>query len=161
MDTYYKWNGTDTTWYEITDSSWIPLVSSLVTKTDDTNNSPAYSSNNSYSILEFPLSFGYKWNKQRFVFLLKGGVVSGIIIKTKGNVYSGNEWTSIYNEMLNNFQLSVSGAINIGYKINNSILLSGEINYRKHFISIFNEDLQLSGKPEFIGLKVGMKYCFN
>ncbi len=159
---YYEWDGQDTTWVNVYDSTYIPVDSSIISTNIDTTvdkTNKAY--NNKYSIIEIPFIVGYHTSIKKVNLSVKGGIIAGYIINAKGKKYHEDQFIDINTIMQHKFLFSFSGALGIGYDLNKKISLYTDVYYRKQFVPNYPKEMLFYRKPECFGFKIGLKYTFQ
>lgn len=93
VETYYSVSGTDTSWYYIKDSTYIPVES----------NKQTYSKNNSYRYIEIPLQLSYRILKNKnFSLWLNGSLSAGILMKADAIAFDPEDFNKIITVSENN-----------------------------------------------------------
>lgn len=151
IDVYYTIPQTDTVWFYVTDSTWIPL----------TSREYFYNRLNRHGYIEVPLTAGYNlysdpnlriWASTGFSFGIMTNK-SGIAIKPSGE-YAGIEFDELSFAPL---VISYSLASGFRYKISEWMDVSGELFYRQQLNSLLRE-YPLDKKIGAIGLKAGLVF---
>jgi hypothetical protein len=154
----------DTLWVPHINSSWIETVdSTLITDIDTIVFQHPNEILNRYSYLEIPLIFGYSINREKFSYILKGGIITGIFLNAKGKTFSlqsDNTVTDLTDE-LNFMKLNFTLYFSVGiiYKMSNNLNLLVEPFYRKSINSMF-DNYPISNKHRSYGIKIGMRFHF-
>jgi len=121
------------------------------------------SSINRFSYLEIPIILGYQFNRPRFSYSVKAGIITGFLLNASGKSLSTGDAQTI--EDINSNMLfkkpvfSYTFGTGISYQITERFYLTGEAYYRKSFTSIFKE-YPLIQKYETYGLRLGIRYGF-
>jgi len=150
IEKYYTLSGPDTSWFYITDSSWLEKqVHQYNTKVQ-----------NKFSYVEFPLSVSYSVYQRNFDFYLSGGVIAGILPSAIGsfiNPMSDSLVSPLKDRTLNTFILSVTGGAGAKVSLNRHTGLFAEVAYRQHISSVF-KDYPISVKFGSVSFRVGL-FC--
>lgn len=152
VETYYTLSGPDTSWFYITDSSWID-------KQILQNN---YREQNRFSYLEIPLSFSYTFYNNNFELYVSGGVIAGILPKAIGSFIDPEAdypALSLADISLNPFVLSVTGGAGVRFALNQQVDVFSEVAYRQQLSSLF-KDYPVSAKFASFFLRCGLTYNF-
>jgi hypothetical protein len=151
IDIYYTIPQTDTIWYYVTDSTWVPLSSRVF----------FYNRLNRLGYLEIPLMFGYNlYTDVNIRFWLNAGINAGILTNKNGIAIQGpEEFAGIEFDDLdfNPLVFSFSLATGIRYRVNDWADVSAEMVYRQHLNSILR-NYQLEKRIGAVGLKIGLVY---
>ncbi len=159
---YYEWDGNDTTWINVYDSTYIPVDSSIAsTEVDTSVDKTSKTFNNHYSIIEIPFVIGYQTNIRRLSFGIKGGVIAGYIINAKGKLFNKDQFIDINNLMHNRLIFSVISSLSICYGLNKKVALFTSLYYRKQLIPNYPEDMHFYRKPHYFGMRIGARYTFQ
>lgn len=153
VDEYYTVNQTDTTWYYVTDSTYLPLD----------HREYSYNVNNRIGYLELVLSASYDYYSNRKVRLyIKGGLQAGVLIYSTGlavpdaNKPIGVDFADLN---FNNLSFSALAGAGIKYNINKYIDFNAEFYYFNNFTEVV-VDYPFDKKIRGVGLKMGMIYYF-
>ena len=155
LDTYYIVEGTDTTWFYITEEN-------EYTQIDTIQNQNHFTDRNSYSYFEFPVVFGYAINKNRFSFLPKAGIIIGVLKQTKGktinieNFQSTSDLNDLFGSMFTTIPLSMYFSLGIHYSFSKKVALIAEPYYRQHINSVYKNDFPVNRKIGASGVKSGL-----
>jgi hypothetical protein len=152
IERYYTLSGPDTSWFYVTDSTWLE-------KQVRKNN---YRDQNQFSYIEFPLSVSYSIYRRNFEIYLSGGVIAGILPSAIGNFidpHSDYPVTSLKDFSLNTFILSVTGGAGARFSLNSRTGLFVEIAYRKQLSSVFR-DYPVTVKFGSKSFRLGLSYNF-
>jgi len=161
---YYEWDGQDTTWVNVYDSTYIPVDSSVVSTEIDTSvDKTSKTFDNHYSIIEIPFVIGYRYhtNIKRLSFGIKGGIVAGYIINAKGKLFNKGQFIDINNLMHNRLIFSVISSLSIDYGLNKNIALFTSLYYRKQLIPNYPENIHFYRNPQYFGIRFGARYIFQ
>jgi opacity protein-like surface antigen len=153
IDTYYTVIESDTSWYFVTDSSWVPFESREY----------SYKQSNSLGYLEFNLSATYDlFQGQKIRFYLKAGGQLNLLIYHNGiAVPDINHAEGInFNELqFNTTNYSVLAGLGIKYKIADKMDLNSELYYSR-YLNALVQDFPVNTQINAIGLKVGLVFYF-
>ncbi len=159
---YYEWDGQDTTWINVYDSTYIPVDSSVASTEIDTSvDKTSKAFDNHYSIIEIPFVIGYHTNIKRLSFGIKGGIVAGYIINAKGKLFNKEQFIDINNLMHNRLTFSVTSSLSIDYGLNKNIALFTSLYYRKQLIPNYPENIHFYRNPQYFGIRIGARYIFQ
>ncbi len=159
---YYEWDGQDTIWINVYDSTYIPVDSSVISTNIDTSiNTQNKKCYNKYSIIEIPFIVGYHTQIKKVKIMVKGGILAGYIINSKGKTYNDGRFTDINALMQHKFLFSFTGSFGIGYGLNQKISIFADVHYRKQLVSNYAEKMIFYRKPECFGVRFGAKYTFK
>ena len=155
LDTYYIVDGTDTSWFYITEEN-------EYTQIDTIQNQNNYTARNSYSYFEFPVIFGYAINKNRFSFLPKAGIIIGVLNITKGktinneNFQSTADLTDLSGSMFTTIPISMYFSLGIHFNFSEKAALFAEPYYRQHINSVYKNDFPINRKIRAVGMRFGI-----
>ena len=116
---------------------------------------------NRYTYMEIPLIVNYEIKKNKFSYVVGGGLITGVFLNAKGKGISlDDEVVSL--EDLPFMKLNLSGIVNAGvhYHLNPKMSILFEGVYRRNFNSIYNNSYFLEQRFNSFGLKLGMRYRF-
>jgi hypothetical protein len=154
IDEYYTVTDIDTTWYYVTDSTWLPVD----------NHQYSYNINNriGYIDISFKATYDFYTSKKTKLFAglgLQTGVLmykSGIAVPDNENQPDGVDFAGL------NFNNAVfSGLLNIGmkYKLNKTMDFKSEMYYFHSFNDVVSA-YPINNKLNGLGLKLGIAYYF-
>jgi len=153
IDTYYTVIESDTSWYFVTDSSWIPFESREYN----------YKQSNSLGYLEFNLSASYDlFQNQKIRFYIKAGGQLDLLIYHNGIAVPDKNHTEGINFselQFNTINYSVLAGLGIKYKIAANMDLNSELYYSRYLNSLV-KDFPVKSQINAIGLKVGLVFYF-
>jgi hypothetical protein len=152
IEKYYTLSGLDTSWYYITDSSW------LEKQVKQYN----YSGQNHFSYIEFPLSLSYSVYHGNFDLYVSAGAIAGVLPSAIGSFIdpkSDFPATSLNNISLNTFVLSVTGGAGARFPLNRHAGLLTEVSYRQQLSSVF-KNYPVSAKFGSVSFLLGLTYIF-
>ncbi|MFH1320983.1 MAG: STN domain-containing protein [Bacteroidota bacterium] len=164
ITSYYEIYGADTNWIYITDSSQFTTVDSVeISNYDTTVINNDYNGINTISYIEIPFVIGYNFIlKKKFSCNVNGGIITGILINTKGKILApdGNGFNDIDNK--NHIKTSFSLLLGLGlnYKLNNYLSIILNAYYRQNLSSVYVNNYPVSKKCYSAGLKAGIRYRF-
>ncbi len=157
---YYEWDGIDTTWINIYDSTYIPLDSTLITRYDTSVNKTTKKVKNKFSIIEIPVIIGYRHKLNNFQISFKSGFITGLLVKSSGNIYQHDEFTTIQTIKQNKLLFSIVGSIGANYQIKEKIYGFMDLCLRKQINPIFQDNIYYKQMPVYYGLKCGIICTF-
>jgi hypothetical protein len=152
-DAYYTVVEMDTTWYYVTDSSWVPL------QTIDYN----YEQTNTLGCLELNISasFDVFQNQKTRVYLKAGGQVSFLIYKDGISLPDKDKGESVnFNDLqFNNINYSFLLGAGFKYRIGDKVDFYSEL-YYSGYLNTIVPDFPVDAKINAIGLKFGLFFYF-
>jgi hypothetical protein len=152
IEKYYTLSGQDTSWYYITDSSWLEKQLKQYN----------YSVQNHFSYIEFPFSLSYSVYHGNFNLYVSAGVIGGVLPSAIGSFIdpkSDFPATSLNNLSLNTFILSVTGGAGARFPLNRHAGLLTEVSYRQQLSSVF-KNYPVSAKFGSVSFLLGLTYIF-
>lgn len=153
LDTYYTVTETDTSWFYVTDSSWIPL------ETRDF----FQEGTNTLGYLEFNLaaSFDIFQNKKSHVYIKAGGFVSFLIYKNGIAILDDDHSnpTDFDEVEFNNINYGATAGLGFEYRIGDKADFFSELYYSRYFNSLAPE-LSFDTQINAVGLKLGFVFYF-
>jgi len=153
LDTYYSISGIDTTWFHVTDSSWIPLD----------KRSFEYSGINKMGYLEWDVAAAYEIMSFRGVrVFVKAGVGLSALIYKSGTAISDKpdyEAIPMKDFEMETIRFSWMAAINTRIHITDAFDLVPEIYYRNYSGSLY-KNYPVQRKQSLIGVNLGLIYYF-
>jgi len=152
IEKYYTLTGLDTSWFYITDSSW------LEKQVKQYN----YKIQNRFSYIEIPLSLSYSIYHRKFDLYLTGGLIAGIMPSAIGSIIDPvheNEVTSLDKIQLNTFILSVTGGSGVRFAFNKHSGIFSEVTYRQQLSSLY-KDYPVSAKFGTVSFRLGITCNF-
>lgn len=148
VERYYNLNGVDTTWYYVTDSSW---VNKETQKFD-------YKNPNSYKYLDIPLSVKFRvWQNETTEIYALGGMNASLLLSSSALLIDkANEQYALWTEtsQLSPAIFSWHAGIGGAYKIGSMIGVMCEATYRKQLTNQY-KDLPLKKIYGLFALKFG------
>jgi len=149
VESYYTISGIDTSWYYITDSSYVNIE----------NHEHSYKNPNAYRYIEFPLSIKVRLiNNQQWDVYIIPGIVAGIHLGEKALVLLPEndypvDWIGKSN--LNPVLFHWHAGIGASHEISDRIWVMAEVNYRGQFNSQL-KNYPLSKKFNLLNMKTGI-----
>jgi hypothetical protein len=129
VETYYSVAGTDTAWFFITDSTWIPEVS-------DSYN---YNNLNTFNYIDIPLSFKLRaWQNQIAGIYAFGGINASFLVSADALHIDPEDKNNVLvtsKDDLNSFLFAWHAGIGAAVKLSTRAGLIAEANYRKQTTS--------------------------
>lgn len=149
LDPYYTLNGSDTTWYYIVDSTYVPVDNELFN----------YKINNHIRYFELPLTLQYNVGFRSMLLFVKGGIIPGFFIGSDGQQIKldSNGIQSIDEIKAKPLVLSYLFGAGIAIPLSRKTIFSTSVSYRNHFSSIY-EDFPIDTRFSSIGLSAGIVY---
>lgn len=157
----------DTVWIsEVVKQYWIVHRDSSGTTVYDTLRTTSGNQFlNRYTYFEIPFTTGYEYRRDKFSFIVRGGIAAGFLVRTSGHMArpSGDESYDLEKTGLPytapNFSLLFG--IGINYHISDKIAIFGEPYVRKNINSVFESNYAVSQKFQSTGIKFGIRYSFK
>lgn len=149
LDPYYTLNGTDTTWYYIVDSAYVPIDNELFN----------YKINNHIKYFELPLTLQYNVGFRSMLLFVKGGIIPGVFLGSDGQqiLIDSNGIQSIDEIKAKRVVLSYTAGAGIAIPLGKKTTFSTSLSYRNHFNSIYN-DFPIDTRFSSIGISAGIIY---
>jgi hypothetical protein len=152
----------DTIWNYAIDTSTVSIFDSTLVTIFDTNNRKTFYNFTTY--LEVPLLISYEFPYDHLSFYIKGGLVTGFLIKAYGKKISNNDFISLIDVKGNsgyaNIIYTFSMAVGIRYKLNEHFDILAEPYYRRNINSLFVKNYPVTLRYNTFGLRVGLRYLF-
>jgi hypothetical protein len=153
IEKYYTLSGPDTSWFYITDSTWL----------EKQIHQYNYKQQNQFRYIEIPFSVSYAFYHRNFDIYLSGGVIAGILPSFSGsfiNPTTPDFPVSPLKEIsLNTFILSVTGGAGTRFSLNDRIGMLAEVFYRQQLRSIY-KSYPVSVKFGSVSFRFGLTYNF-
>lgn len=153
IDTYYTVTDVDTTWYYVTDSTWVPV------EIREYN----YQHTNTLGYLVFNLSasFDIFQSKKTRVYLKAGGEAALLIYKDGLAIFSDNpKETTDFDELdFNSINYAVSVGAGVKYRLADKLDFNTELYYSRYMNDLV-PDAPLDTHINAIGLKLGLVFYF-
>jgi hypothetical protein len=153
VDTYYTVINTDTSWYYVTDSSWVPVE----------NREYSYDKVNKLGFLEFNLSASYDiYKSEKIRWYLKAGGQLSLLIYKNGIAIPGEdqaEVTDFDDIEFNYWNYSVTIGTGLKYKMADKVDFNTEL-YYAGYLNQLVPDYTMDTKFNAIGLKLGLIFYF-
>jgi len=147
VETYYSLSGADTSWFYVTDSSWIPKIS--------TNYS--YAKANSFNYIDIPLSFKLRaWQNQFAEIYALGGVNASFLLSVDAfhiDPEDKNRVLTTTKNDLNPILFSWHAGIGAAFKLSTRSGLIAEANFRKQTNSQY-KSIPLSKSYGMFGFRI-------
>ncbi len=149
LDPYYTLNGSDTTWYYIVDSAYVPVDNELFN----------YKINNHIKYLELPITVQYNIGYRSMLLFIKGGIIPGFFVGSDGQqIMLDNNGIQSMNEMkTKSMVLSYIAGAGIAIPLGRKTTFSTALSYRNHFSSIY-KDFPIDTRFSSIGISTGIIY---
>jgi hypothetical protein len=147
VEQYYTLTGIDTSWFYITDSTWIPKDMKNYT----------YQNPNSYRYIDVPLSLKIRfWQNQSFEIYALGGIKASFLVSVDALLINADDTNDVFwatKNDLNPILLSWHAGIGTAIKFNSRSGIIAEGTYTKQTTNQY-KDLPLEKKYGLIGLKI-------
>jgi hypothetical protein len=154
VETYYTISGIDTSWYYVTDSSWV----NIDYKRYDFKNP------NAYRYLELPLTLRFRAvRNERFELYALAGVIAGINIGKKALVILDSPeypvgWLPA--SMISSFVFSWQSGLGCSFSLGGGVEVFAEVLYRKQMTDLY-KDYPIEKKFESLNAKTGIFVRLN
>lgn len=153
VDTYYTVINTDTSWFYVTDSSWVPIE----------NMEYSYDKRNTLGYLEFNLSASYDiYRSEKLRWYLKAGGQLSLLIYKNGIAISGEDQADAqdFNDLeFNELNYAFTVGSGIKYKLSDKVDFNTELYYTGYLNQLI-PDYSMDTKFNAIGLKLGLLIYF-
>lgn len=153
IESYYIVNQSDTTWFYLTDSTWIPRDSR--TFNFDRTNRVAY--------FEIPLMAGFNLiSSQHLNVYIKGGIYCAVLLHKNGNAIldrSGYPGAGFSEMDFNTFIFSYALGGGVRYRIFDWIDLNAEAVYRQQLNPVY-KNYPINKRISAAGIRAGIIYYF-
>lgn len=149
LDKYYTLTETDTTWYYILDSSYIPKDNELFN----------YKINNHVRYLEIPLTVQYNHAVQKMLLYGNAGIITGFHIGSDGQLIHSEEdgIISLRNLKARSLIFSWTVSAGIALPVSNKLIFRSSLSLRNHLNSIYKE-FPIQTKFLAFGVNAGISY---
>lgn len=162
LDTYLTTG--ETVLIEVIDTSIIKVPNQkLVTSYDSLIVNKPIRNKNKYSYIDFPITFGYQFKQNKFVFTPKIGLITGLYINSSGNyINSSYIVNDVNSDKLPYIKIHFSSLASIGieYKLNDFFSIIADPYIRTSLNSIYQKNSNTSYKFNAYGLRLGLRYNF-
>jgi len=148
VETYYTVTGPDTSWYYITDSTWLNLDYKKYT----------YSNTNAFRYLEIPLSARYfPVRNNKWSWYIRGGIVAGVYLGSKAMIIDPETRQAVWADKDNIRPLAFSFTAGTGViiKVSGNLELTAEATYRRQITQLYT-GYPLEKKYHLPGIKAGL-----
>lgn len=149
VEQYYTLSGADTSWYYLTDSSWVNLNTKKYT----------YKNPNSYRYVEIPIMLKIRiYQAERAEVYGIGGIIAGIYFGGKALTVlddASHTVTWINSLQMNPFVLSWQAGAGYAYAVSERLELFAEFLYRKQLTDQF-KNYPVQKKFGFLNIKTGI-----
>lgn len=153
VETYYTLTGIDTSWFYVTDSSWIPK---------DTKKY-SYRNPNSFRYIDVPLSVKLRFYQSKAAEIYAiGGITASFLISADAlhiNPADKNDIVATGNKDLNPILLSWNAGLGTAVKFTPQTGFIAEATYRKQTKSLY-KDLPLDKRYGLFGIKLSAYFKF-
>lgn len=149
LDKYYTLSNSDTTWYYILDSAYVPKDNELFN----------YKLNNHVKYLEVPVSVHYRFPSGKMLFFIKAGLIAGINIGADGQQIKveGEGILPVRNLNFKPFVLSYNVGTGAAIPINRKFILTTSFSWRNHLSSIY-KDFPIDVRYGAFGINAALSY---
>ncbi len=150
-DSYYTISDNDTTWYHVTDSSWVELRENNFSTEGKTR----------ITWLSLPFKLGYCFNYKKFRYVIQGGMSVLVGLGEKGKVVNPNEVTQVKDlnsDILLSTNVRLSGGVEIKYQLHEMIDASIGFEYGRWMKSFYVDSYPLVKRPDDLGVSMGLSF---
>jgi hypothetical protein len=151
LDTYYTVGGADTSWYYVTDSSWVPLSLQQY----------QYRDINQFGYLELKLAASYNFVKGPvYKLYVQAGVGLGMLVYKRGTaIGTGPDYKAIpINDLeVQNFRFSWTLGLVGRFRLSDTFDLIPEINYINYPGSVY-KNYPVNVQLQVVSFKLGLMY---
>ena len=163
---YYHYYYTQTSHIEVSDSSWEWNTQNVLADVYDTTQHtifdtlPENYSYNNIRFIEVPFSVGFVKPYGKFSLGISASLSPGVFVAVKGSNMDITNYPALENYQKNTLQkLIVSAGANfeIGYQINESIMLSFEPFYKRSLLKLYNESNKINQSFDSYGFRIGIR----
>jgi hypothetical protein len=159
----YAQVGTDTVWIPIVEERQIEVLDSVpASRVDSISYVHDTLFANNYRYYEVPLMLGYSFRKGRFTYILKSGIVAGILRDVSAYSLRGeteDHILKIEKADFPAFSFDLITGFEARYFIGNNYYLFSDLFYRKN-LTPFYSTLNISRRMEKYGIKLGIGIHF-
>jgi hypothetical protein len=149
LDSYYTLSGIDTSWYYVTDSSWVNIDYKKF----------IYKNQNSYRYIEIPVLVKFRLLQgDRLDIYVSGGLLANILLGSHALYIKPDDEKSvdwILASELKPVLFSWQAGIGVAYTIADGMGVLLEVSYRNQFTSQY-KDYPLTKKFELVNIKTGI-----
>jgi hypothetical protein len=148
VETYYTVSGPDTSWYYITDSTWLNLDYKKYT----------YKNTNSFRYIDIPISLKYfPVKNKKFAWYIRGGVVTGVFLGSKSMIIDQENYQGVWvdRDMIEPFVFSWTAGTGVVIRIDRNLEFTAEATYRRQFSQLYS-GYPVNKKYQLPGLKAGL-----
>lgn len=149
LDPYYTLNDSDTTWYYIVDSTYVPIDNKLYN----------YKINNHIKYFEVPLVLQRNWGYRSMLLFFRGGIIPGFFLGSTGQLIltEENGIISMKEIEAKSVVLSYTAGIGAAFPLGRKAIFNTSLYYRNHFSSIY-KDFPIETRFSAVGLSAGLIY---
>lgn len=149
LDKYYTLSETDTIWYYIIDSSYVPKDNELFN----------YKINNHVRYLELPLTVQYNLPIRRMLVFGNAGIITGIHIGSDGQQIQSEQdgIVSLKNLRARSLIFSWTVSAGVAMPVGNKLIFRTSLSLRNHLNSIYKE-FPIQTKFLAFGVNAGISY---
>lgn len=147
LDKYYTLSNSDTTWFYLVDSSYLP---------EDTKQF-RYNTTVKYRYLDFPLMIQYNLPVARNLFYFNAGIIAGVSVGRSGYYLANDNQTVAELTTLKNRPILFSAKVGAGISlpVSSKLVLNAGVHYRQALQSIYR-DFEVKTYPTALGADVSL-----
>jgi hypothetical protein len=166
LGSYYHYTYTQTDHISVTDSILAWNTQNVIADVYDTTTSikfdtlPKATIYNSIRYLEFPISVGYVIPLGTFSIGISAGISPGLFMAVKGSDMNANQYPALESydkNSIRKFSISATGEMELGYQINESLLLSLSPFYKRSLLPMYEDGNLINQKASHYGFKIGIR----
>ena len=153
IDTYYTVTDLDTTWYYVTDSSWVPV--------EIREYNYQHTNTLGYLVFNVSASFDIYQNKKIRVYLKAGGQLDLLMYKDGLAIFGEDQKeTTGFDELdFNSINYAFSLGTGLKYRLADKVDFNTELYYTRHLNELV-PDVPLDTHINAVGLKLGLVFYF-
>jgi opacity protein-like surface antigen len=153
IDTYYTVTDLDTTWYYVTDSSWVPV--------EIREYNYQHTNTLGYLVFNLSVSFDLYQDKKIRVYLKAGGELDLLMYRDGLAVFGDDQKeTTDFDELdFNTTNYAISVGTGLKYRLADKLDFNTELYYTRHLNDLV-PDVPLDTKINAVGLKLGLVFYF-
>jgi len=153
IDTYYTVTDLDTTWYYVTDSSWVPV--------EIREYNYQHTNTLGYLVFNVSASFDIYQGKKMRVYLKAGGELDLLMYKNGLAIFGVDqkETTDFEDLDFNTMNYAFSVGTGMKYRLADKLDFNTELYYTRHLNDLV-PDVPLDTKINAVGLKLGLVFYF-
>jgi len=153
IDTYYTVTDLDTTWYYVTDSSWVPV--------EIREYNYQHTNTLGYLVFNLSVSFDLYQDKKIRVYLKAGGELDLLMYRDGLAIFGDDQKeTTDFDELdFNTTNYAISVGTGLKYRLADKLDFNTELYYTRHLNDLV-PDVPLDTKINAVGLKLGLVFYF-